>query len=424
MPKVCIETYGCTLNRADSDIMRALLRPGFEIVEGLPCDVLILNTCTVKGTTENKLMERIRRLSAEGQGLVVAGCLTVNRERIRKVAPGAVLLGASSVADIRDAVEAALKGHAADFFDASSKEGLPKLFTPPIARIPINEGCVSSCHFCQTRLARPYLRSYSPKTIVNWINEAASQGAMEIQLTSMDLGAYGLDIKTDLSRLLGLIADNDRSRKARGGYLIRLGMINPDHARRMLPDIIAAMKEPMFYRFLHIPVQSGSEKVCREMNRAHSVQDFRDIVEAVRSEIPEATIATDIIVGYPTETEDDFGQTKRLLEEVRPEVVNVSKFSARPMTKAKELPQLHNDVIKARSTELAEIVRDITLERRKAHVGKAYHVLITEEQKDFTGRNINYLQVVVKGFKGRLGDEVDLKITDANHGCLFGEPVV
>lgn len=421
MPKVCIETYGCTLNQADSDIMKALLSKKYEIVEdGQEGDVVVLNTCTVKGPTENKILERIKSLRKNNRRFVVAGCFTVNESKIRESAPLAPILGPSSLRRVADAVDAAMSGRAESYTEPESKEGLPKAFTPPIARIPVNDGCTSSCHFCQTRLARPSLRSYSPKAVMNWINESVKLGAREIQLTSMDLGAYGLDMGTNLAELLGLIAHDDSSGRTSTEFLIRLGMINPNHAKRMLPSIISALSHPRFYRFLHIPVQTGSERVCREMNRDHTVKDFRDIVAAVRKEIPEVTIATDIILGYPTETEEDFQETKRLLMEMKPDVVNISKFSARPGTKAKKLRQLDSNEIKARSREASALVKKICLEKRKALIGKKYRVLITERQRDFTGRNTNYIQVVVKDFKGQLGDFVSVKTTDANHGCVFG----
>ncbi|MDD5172091.1 MAG: tRNA (N(6)-L-threonylcarbamoyladenosine(37)-C(2))-methylthiotransferase [Candidatus ainarchaeum sp.] len=422
MPKVYLETYGCTLNQADSDILRAVLIGNkHQIVDNeAESDVVVLNTCTVKGATDNKITERVRQLRKAGKRIVIAGCMTANEAKLRKIAPLAPLVGTSSLRNISDAVDDAMAGRGSTYKSYESKDSLPKLLTAPIARIPINDGCVSSCNFCQTKLARPFLRSYSPKTVVKWIDAAVAQGAKEIQLTSMDLGAYGLDIKTNLVALLDAIANNNSSTNQNTEFLVRLGMINPDHAKRMLPDIIRLLKHKRFYRFIHIPVQTGSEKVCREMNRAHTVKDFVDIVEAIRKEIPEATIATDIIVGYPTETEDDYEQTKKLILQVKPDITNVSRFSPRPGTKAKELKQLPNPEVKRRSTELAVLVKKIGEERRKAFIGKRYRVLITEKQKDFTGRNINYSQVVVKGFKGRLGDSVDVEIVDANHGSLFG----
>ncbi len=411
MPKVYIETYGCTLNQADSDIMRASLR--HEVVgTEQESDVVVLNTCTVKGPTENRMFERIK--SIKDKKLVVAGCLAVSESRIRKIAPLAPILWPSSLRRINDAVDSAMKGLPATYKEGS-KEGLPKVFTPPIARIPINDGCTSSCHFCQTKFARPVLRSFSPKTVTGWMREGVMLGAREIQLTSMDLGAYGLDIGTNLAELLGMISQ-DESR-----FLVRLGMINPNHAKRMLPEILSALNNQKFYKFLHLPVQTGSEKVCGEMNRDHTVKDFVDIVAAARRQIPDITIATDIIIGYPTETREDFDQTKELLRKIKPDVVNISKFSARPGTKAKELKQLDSKEIKARSREANGLVKEICLEKRKSLIGKSYDVLMTERQRDFTGRNTNYTQVVVKDFKGQLGDFVNVKITDANHGCVFGK---
>jgi tRNA A37 methylthiotransferase MiaB len=270
----------------------------------------------------------------------------------------------------------------------------------------------------------------------------------------MDSGAYGLDLKTNLVELMEAISNDDSATAvspARSAssvraapalakapalsdppFLVRLGMINPNHARRLLPSIIRLLKGPRFYRFLHIPVQSGSEKVCRDMNRDHSVKDFVEIVEAVRSGIPDATIATDIIVGYPTETEEDFGDTVRLLETVKPDIINVSRFSPRPLTKANELTSLPNRLVKARSTRLAALVREISEAAKQPYIGSVRRVLITEKQgepqggkrgkrTDFTGRDVNYRQVVVKGFGGALGDFTDVEITAANHGSLFGK---
>jgi MiaB-like tRNA modifying enzyme len=435
MRKVCVETYGCTLNQADSDILRALLGEKYALVD-LPdgADVIILNTCTVKGPTENRILEYIRHLAMENRKFVVAGCLSANEAKIRKFAPLAPMVGTSSLERICDAVEDALAGRAATYKAPASKESLPKLLSAPIMRIPINDGCTSSCAFCQTKLARPFLRSYSPKTVVRWIQKSVRSGAREIQLTSMDSGAYGLDLRTNLVELMEAIANDDSASKPSLPFLVRLGMINPNHARRMLSSIIRLLKGPRFYRFLHVPLQSGSEKVCRDMGRDHTVKDFTDIVRAVRAEIPDATIATDIIVGYPTETEEDFEDTVRLLESIKPDITNVSRFSPRPFTRAKELKQLPNALVKARSTRLAHLVRSISEERKKRYIGTSCRVMVTEMQggreggkrgkwSDFTGRDINYRQVVVKGFKGALGDFVTVEITGANHGSLFGKPL-
>ena len=418
MARVFIETYGCTLNQADSDIIKAILQ--HELVESeKDADVIILNTCTVKGTTENRILDRMKSL---GKPFVVAGCLSANEKRIRDFAPNAPIMGTSSLSSVNDAINDALAGKPTVYKRAETKEHLPKIMSAPVMRVPINDGCLSSCNFCQTKLARPFLRSFSPKKVVRWINDSVRQGAREIQLTSMDSGAYGHDIRTNLAELLGCIADDDSS-DAQTGYLVRLGMINPDHARRFLPDLTRILKHDKFYKFLHIPVQSGSEKVVREMNRDHSVRDFIEIADALRKEIPEITIATDIIVGYPTETEEDYQKTLQLLQQTKPEIINLSKFSPRPGTRARELPQLLTEEIKRRSKQATELILGINRETRKALIGNTYRVLITESSPDYKGRNINYLQVVLKDFRGNLGESVDVRINDANHNSLFGDVI-
>ncbi|MCI0503193.1 tRNA (N(6)-L-threonylcarbamoyladenosine(37)-C(2))-methylthiotransferase [Candidatus Micrarchaeota archaeon] len=425
MVKVHIETYGCTLNQADSDIMHAILRTSHEMApSNAHADVVVINTCTVKGATENKIFERIRKLETGNRKLVIAGCLAANIPKIRKYCPRAPIVTPSSLMHISEAVDDALAGRPMLYSAPESKEGLPRILTAPICRIPINDGCVSSCHFCQTRLARPFLRSYTPKTVVKWMNDAVLGGAREIQLTSQDSGAYGLDIKTNLLTLLDAIANDDSSGRVEGAdYLVRLGMINPEHAKRMLPGILDALRGPRFYKFLHVPVQTGSEKVCREMNRDHTVRDFYDIVGAVRGAFPEASIATDIIVGYPTETEEDFEETLELVRRSKPEVVNVSKFSPRPGTAAKGLKEIPNLIVKRRSEVASALTKEITKERRMRYVGRRLRVLVSEKEKDFKGRAVNYHQVVVKGFSGKLGDFVDVDIYDANLGSLFGRAV-
>jgi threonylcarbamoyladenosine tRNA methylthiotransferase CDKAL1 len=430
MARIYLETYGCTLNQADSDIIRALLcgEHTFQDKEE-GSDVVILNTCTVKGATENRIMLRIRRLREKGVKVVVVGCMIANEKKIRKLAPEAPIVAPSSLRHISDAVRAVLSGSKEGmvYKTPESKDGLPKLLTAPIARIPINEGCTSACAFCQTKLARPFLRSYSPKSIVKWINEAVAGGAKEIQLTSMDSGAYGLDIKTDLVSLMELIANDDSSSAsaAEGGreYKIRLGMINPNHAKRILPGLIKALKRPKFYKFLHIPVQTGSERICRAMNRDHTVKDFVEIVGSVRKEIPEVSIATDIIAGYPGETEEDHQDTLRMLKKTMPDVMNVSKFSPRAGTKAMELKALPDKLVKSRSAEASALGLWINAKTRKPFIGRALEVLMTEKTRDFKGRDINYRQVIVKRFKGSIGDTIIALVKDANHGSFFGEQI-
>ena len=413
--QIAIITYGCTLNQADSDIIKGTLEEkGYEI-SGLDCaDVIVVNTCTVKGAAENKALERIRKLETGRRKLVIAGCMAADSRKLRKIT-GAPIVWPGALSRINDAVQDALCGRMAEYREPEGKDCLPRKFTKPIMRIGIAEGCTGACTFCQTKLARPGLRSSSPQKILAIAQEAIGRGAKEIQLTAMDTGAYGIDIGANLPDLL------DCMNGLEGDFLVRLGMINPNHAMRMKDRLITAMKGQHIYKFLHTPVQAGSEKVCRDMGRAHTVAGFESLVADFRRHMPGITIATDIIVGFPTETEGDFQCTLKLLERVKPDVVNLSRFSPRPGTAAEKLPRLPDREIKRRSRLANELVSKIREGKDRAHIGKEYSVLITEKGKGYKGRTGDYTQVVVRDFSGELGDCIKVKVAGASRGTLLAD---
>lgn len=424
--KVYLETYGCTLNQSDSDIIRGMLSAcghEFSSIES-SADIIVLNTCTVKAATESKIIERIKKFVKLKKKLVITGCMAVNEKLLRKFAPRAVIIGPSALCHITDAINDAFAGHATTYLSRDDKQTALRYFDLPIMHIPIGEGCISSCHFCQTKLARPFFFSYTPKTILRWIESGLKncKGTIEFQLTAMDTGVYGMDIGTDLVELLRQICNCNTEKE----FYVRLGMINPQHAKRLGVRLINALIHKKMYKFLHIPVQTGSEKVCKEMNRQHTVQDFIDVVNRARENIPDIAISTDIIVGYPTETEEDFQKTVELIETIKPDIINLSKFSPREGTVAKAMKQLPTQIIKRRCTKLAKIVKQIEAEKNQPCIGKTYRVVITEinkRQKDFVGRNEFYKQIVIKQFKGKLGDIVTVNVKSANICALFGEVV-
>lgn len=413
--EITIETYGCTLNQADSDIMMGVLgKCGYSFVKD--AKIVILNTCTVKEATENKIISRIIELKKAGKRIVVAGCLGINEARVRKADPTAVIVHPGAVARIYEAIACAEKGEARKFAEIDGKDGLPRIFTKPILRIPVQEGCVGNCYFCQTKIARPVLMSHSRQWIRNAVERGVEMGAREIQITGQDTGAYGLDIRTTLPEMLRDVLSVE------GDFRVRLGMINPGHAKRFLPELIEILGNKKFYRFLHLPVQTGSEKVRAEMNRAHTVADFEYVVRKVREEFPDTVISTDIIVGYPTETKEDFGKTIELINRVKPDIVNVSKYSSRRGTVASTMKKIRTEEIKRRSTELSALVKKVSAKKNSEYVGREAEVLITEMQKTPTGRTGNYKQVCILGKrKVELGEFVRVKIVDSNYGSLFGE---
>lgn len=414
--KVCIETYGCTLNQAESDMIVGLLKAGgFSIVSNeRTADVVLLNTCTVKLSTENKILARIKKIK---KPLVVAGCMWVLSEKVRNANARAVILSPSSLPLVADAVMDAYakKCYVRDYTILSeNKNFLQREYTAPIQRVAIQEGCIGNCSFCQTKLARPKLVSFDEKWITKQIKRGIKNGAREIQITGMDAGAYGLERNTDLVSLLKKII------KIKGNFFIRLGMVNPNHVKRMLPELLGVYKNKKMLKFLHMPVQTGSEKVCMDMRRGHTVKDFIDVVKSFREEIPDVSIATDIIVGYPTETDVDFKKTLSLIKKIKPDVVNISKFTPRERTEAAGLRQLPTETIKERSVFLSRFVRNLLWEKNQKFVGKKMKVLITEEfGEGVKGRTMNYKQVFIKQ-KIPLGKIIDVRIDQATNTTLFG----
>ena len=414
--RVFIETYGCTLNQADSEILKGVLAGKNIGICGSEeeADVIVLNTCFVKTQTQQSIIDRLGKLS--GKKLVVAGCMpAANRDMVEKVSPKASLVGPYSLSRIGDAVAAAYRNEKKVFLDVEKEDkfSLPKIRAGVIARIPLSEGCNSCCSFCVTKLARPVLHSYDENSIIKEIEGCVRAGFREVQLTSMDTGAYGLDTQTSVPSLLRKIGKIDYK------FLTRVGMINPEHALRMLPELIDAFSSDKVYKFLHIPLQSGDDQVLEGMNRRYSVEEFIRVVGEFKKEFPDLTLATDIIVGFPTESEEAFQRTIDVVKELKPDVVNNSKFFPRPRTKAASMKRLPSETVNDRSRLMDSICKKIGLEKNKALVGKNFEVLLTEARgRDMAGRTSTYKQVVLNG--GKLGEFVNATICDATACYLKG----
>lgn len=420
MPKrVYLETHGCTANRADSDIMAALLeRAGYELVDSPEkADAIILNTCNVKKPTEDRMVHRAKVLSARGVPLIVAGCMALTQPyRLRQFA--LALVGPKSIHRIVEAVEGALEGRRVQFLDRTDldKSTLPRRLPAPLsAPFPIAEGCVGACSYCITRFARGRLRSYTPASLVRLAEELISAGAIELLVTAQDVAAYGLDIGTSLPELLEMLLEIP------GNYRVRLGMMNPNTLSRIVDELLRAMSDPRVYKFLHIPVQSGSDAVLKLMNRGYTVADFLGLVKKFRSAFRETTLATDVIVGFPGEGDEDFEATVKLLEEAKPEVVNISRFGPRPGTPAARMTPLPPQVVKRRSKILVELVREIGLRANEKFVGKELTVLALEKtEKGYQGRTDFYRAVAIMGEDVRLGRFCSVEIDEARPNYLVG----
>ncbi len=410
--KVFIETYGCSANVNDSEIMAGILsKSGHQTVAAAEeADAVIVNTCTVKGPTEAKIRDRVRRLLRSGdKRLVIAGCMAeAQTASVRELAPAAAVVGTHKITEIVSAVEGRIS--IAVGKSRIDKASLPKASVNPfISIIQINDGCLGSCSFCITRQARGNSFSYPMGTIRNAVEEAVMGGCREVWLTSQDTGAYGLDRRANLPHLLQNVCGVD------GDFFVRVGMMNPTLANHLLQPLINAFGHERVFRFLHIPLQSGSDRVLAAMKRGYNAETFKKIVAGFRKNLPQITIATDIICGFPSETEEDFEQTVNLIGEVKPDVVNVSRFWPRPGTAAAVMKRLPDKVVMERSRRLHSLAKEIALERNREWVGWRGRVIFDERGKlpgTFIGRNFAYKGIVVSG-GNLLGKGFEVEVTGA-----------
>lgn len=431
-PKVWIEAYGCSASMADSEMIGGILKEaGYEIATKRSESALnLIVTCSVKDTTEHKMMSRIRTMVKSGKPLVVAGCLPkADKAKIESASSSASLIGPNSIDKAPDAVRSALSGDRLVALKDSQldKVNIPRVrLNPVISIVEIANGCMSECTFCQTKIAKGWLRSYRIGDIVRQIKSDIKSGCKEVWLSSTDNGCYGRDIDSNLVDLLQACCSIE------GNFKIRVGMMNPMYLPAILDRMVRLFCEnDKLFKFLHIPVQSGSNRVLRKMKRGHTSKTFIDIVQAFRDRIPEMTISTDIIVGFPSETEDDFKQTIDLLERSEPDTVNISRYAARPKTEAsgwKEM-KVSSQVSKERSEYLHTLTRRIAKKRNSLWREWQGEIVIDETGKVMQGRNYAYKPVVISSSASSstaniadrqilLGDMVNVKIFDFSNFSL------
>ncbi len=420
--KVYIETFGCTFNQGDSQIMAGLLQENNAIIVPEPedADVIIVNTCYVKHPTEQKVLNRIKKVQElfPDKKLIISGCMVeIDQGKLKKAAPAAGWIGPRQIKSTLDVVKSCLDGESARIIGHGDdvKAGLPKIRFDPFVHISqICEGCVGMCTYCCTRFARGKLQSYPVKEIKKEVETAVADGCVEIQLTAQDTAAYGKDTGGTLSELINEITIIP------GIFRLRVGMMHPKSMMGNVDELINAFMHKNVYKFLHIPIQSGSDYVLNDMNRGHTVAQFKEIISKFREKIPEISIATDVIVGYPTETDEAFEDTLNVIKDIRPNFVHISKYKHRPMTISSALPEISHDDMKRRSKALNDLKSKILYENNLEEIGRIHEILITEKgsKGGYIGRTDSYKPVVVEN--GKIGTFVKVKIEEATSTYLKG----
>jgi MiaB-like tRNA modifying enzyme len=427
--KVFLKSFGCSSNMADGEFMAGCLdEAGFELVDSAEkADILIYNTCAVKTPTENRIMEILKKAQATKDARVlVTGCLPlINPQRLKDEVHADAVLGTSCGASIVEAAQGVARKEPS-LLSKPASEAVPNLLLPKlplnprVSIVPVAQGCLGSCAYCCVAHARGHLRSNALEDIVRRVETDLKMGAREVWLTSQDMASYGRDINVNLAHLLREIC------ALKGDYVVRVGMMTPNLTLDILPDIIDGFQNEHVFKFVHLPVQSGDNHVLKRMNRLYSVEGFKLAIEAFRNAIPSVTVATDVICGFPSESHDAFDRSLRLIEEIRPDVVNISKFFPRPNTAAEKMTlKVPETEVSKRSREAASLAARISLEKNREWLSWEGPVLIDElgkQHNTFIGRNFAYKPVVVKDCDpSLLGTFQKVKVTEAFQTYLEAE---
>ncbi|UCD72984.1 MAG: tRNA (N(6)-L-threonylcarbamoyladenosine(37)-C(2))-methylthiotransferase [Candidatus Bathyarchaeota archaeon] len=419
--RVFIRSFGCPSNLADARFMeRALVEAGYQISQNpSSADFLIYNTCAVKTPTENRMIDLLKRIP-DSKNLVITGCLPkINLKRLKREVNFSGISGPSTGSEILHILSGIKKGSKTSRITV--QQDLEPLLPNPkpgqlISVVPISYGCLGDCSYCCVKAARGTLRSYPIKEIVTRVARDVENGTKEIWLTGQDLGCYGFDNRETLPDLLTRISEID------GRFKVRVGMINPQHILKVQNELVDAFNNSKIFKFLHVPVQSGDDRILEYMNRSYSTDDFKQIVSTFREKIERITIATDVICGFPGEDEKAFENTLQLLREVEPDVLNISRFFPRPETPRIDRREVPASEKKKRSRLLTNLFRGISLTRNRKWIGWQGEILLDEigPNGSCIGRNTAYRPVVIRE-KRNLGEFLNIRIYDAKTFHLLGE---
>lgn len=399
-------TLGCKVNQFDTEGLAAQFRKkGFTVVpSGEPADIYVINTCTVTKIAEQKARQLIRKIRKEYPQalLVVTGCYAQTNPDAVKELPGVrVVTGVAGRENLVELVEKYLASQTPLWrvtpWDQVQREDFP-LFQPEFkgktrAFLKIEDGCGSFCSYCKIPLARGPIRSLPPQKVLAEFRRFLAQGFKEVVLVGIHLGAYGRHLGFDLA---GLIRRIDREK---GDFRVRLGSVEP---LDFTPELIAAFSQAeSFCPHLHIPLQSGSASVLSRMNRPYTPEDYARILADLRRNRPGLAVSTDLMVGFPGETEEEFGETINFLREQEFSRVHIFPFSPREGTPAATMPgQISRRVKEERKERAMEVAFKVAAGYRQKLDGKVVEVLTEKESAPGTWEGFcgEYLRVKIKGW--------------------------
>ncbi len=417
MQKIFVKTFGCSANIAEGEIIKGQFSEQISENEK-DADTIILNICTVKG--DKKTTDAIKKIKKKypDKKIVITGCIIPEIVKsIKKIKPDAIFVDTHNILKIKE--------HISEKTDAIKYSRTLKILQPRIREnpaigiVPISTGCLDMCAYCSTRLIKGALFSFPPEDIEKEVKKCVSDGCREIWITGQDTCCYGFDRKTNLAELLNRLV------QIPGNFRIRVGMGNPRHLSKYIDKFIKVMKHDKLFKFLHLPLQAGNDNVLKAMNRGHNVQEFRELITKIKKEIPDITLSTDLIVGYPGETEEQFNDTLEIVKEIQFDVVNISRYAERPGTASAKLKgQVHGNIRKARSRKLTQLQKEIAKKKNEKWIGWEGDAIIdTKVKGGVSGRNYAYKSIFIPEDL-KMGSIVKVKATKAHARFLTGRQIL
>ena len=451
--KLFIESYGCQMNFSDSEIVASILaKEGFNTTDQLEdADLVLVNTCSIREKAEQTVRKRLEKYNAVKRKnpkmkVGVLGCMAerLKEKFLEEEKIVDLVVGPDAYKDLPNLIDEVEEGRNAVNVILSKEETYGdispvRLQTNGVsAFVSITRGCDNMCTFCVVPFTRGRERSRNPQSILEEVNDLAEKGFKEITLLGQNVDSYlwyGGGLKKDFVKasemqkatsvnFAGLL---DMVAKAQPKMRIRFSASNPQD---MTLDVIEAMaKHKNICKYIHLPVQSGSDRILKKMNRLHTREEYFELIDNIRNIIPDCAISQDMITGFPTETEEDHQDTLSLMEYVKYDFGFMFAYSERPGTMAgrKFEDDIPEKVKKRRLQEVIDLQQKHSHYRTQQHLGKVEEVLIEKESKKsdlhWSGRNTQNTMVVFPKEHYKVGDFVNVKILDCTTATLIGEPV-
>ncbi|MCU0452795.1 MAG: tRNA (N6-isopentenyl adenosine(37)-C2)-methylthiotransferase MiaB [Bacteroidetes bacterium] len=430
--KVYVETYGCQMNLADSEVVQSVMHAaGYGRADSLAeADVIFVNTCAIRENAEARIYGRLgdfKHLKKENPGVIV-GVLGCMAERLRMDLMETeshvdLVVGPDEYRRLPGLVDRAFegeKGIAVRLSRVENYDDILPLRTEGIsAWVSVMRGCDKFCTFCVVPFTRGRERSRSLAGVVREVEDLTQKGFREVTLLGQNVNSYN-DGGHDFADLLAAVAQVDRSLR------VRFTTSHPQDMSDKLIDTIAAHEN--LCKYVHLPVQSGSDRILELMNRTYTVDHYRKLVERIMTRIPGVSLSTDIIAGFPSETDDDHAATMALMREITYDGAFTFAYSPRENTKAWDMPDsVPNEVKLRRLNEIIDVQREISFRKNQSEIGRVVEVLVEGESKrsaaDYCGRTDTNKMVVFPRNGEAPGQVARVAIRRANAATLFGETI-